>query len=245
MLVGAPNEPGPARWLDLHMMVQVGGQRAQQGRVHALFAAAGLRLIRVQPQLVDCRCWKPSARERVARARDRVRRIARARRRVRAGTLTANAAFSGRTNRARAPTVGETSAVQTLATSLDTAETRLGRRIQPLAAAHPSRSGVIAIPDGHDAFAARSMLADAAERTLDVQYYIYRNDVSGGSCSRRCGARPTAACACGSCSTTSTRPVSTRCWRPSTRTRRSKRASSTRSLPAAGGGSRSRPISRA
>lgn len=35
------------------------------------------------------------------------------------------------------------------------------------------------LPDGREAFAARALLADAAERTLDIQYYIWRNDMSG------------------------------------------------------------------
>lgn len=45
--------------------------------------------------------------------------------------------------------------------------------------AHPDRSGIVALPDGHDAFAARALLADAAEDTLDVRYYIWHNDMSG------------------------------------------------------------------
>jgi putative cardiolipin synthase len=45
--------------------------------------------------------------------------------------------------------------------------------------AHPGRSGIVALPDGHDAFAARVLLADAAERTLDVRYYIWHRDMSG------------------------------------------------------------------
>jgi putative cardiolipin synthase len=57
--------------------------------------------------------------------------------------------------------------------------TRLGAACQPLASAHPGLSGVAAITDGRDAFAARALLADAAERTLDVQYYIWHNDRSG------------------------------------------------------------------
>ena len=61
----------------------------------------------------------------------------------------------------------------------DTADTRLGRAVSGLAEAHPLLSGVVALPDGRDAFAARMRLADAAERTLDVQYYIWRNDTSG------------------------------------------------------------------
>ncbi|UHH11399.1 phospholipase D family protein [Luteimonas fraxinea] len=36
------------------------------------------------------------------------------------------------------------------------------------------------LDDGRDAFAARVLLARAAERTLDVQYYIWHDDLSGG-----------------------------------------------------------------
>ena len=61
----------------------------------------------------------------------------------------------------------------------DTGTTRLARVIRPLAQAHPDKSGVVPLADGHDAFAARALLADAAERTLDVQYYIWHNDLSG------------------------------------------------------------------
>ena len=62
---------------------------------------------------------------------------------------------------------------------LDTGGTRLGRAIAPLVVAHPGKSGVHALVDAHDAFAARITLARAAERTLDVQYYIWRNDMTG------------------------------------------------------------------
>lgn len=61
----------------------------------------------------------------------------------------------------------------------NTADTRLGRAIVPLTQAHPGKSGIIALLDGRDAFAARMLLADAAERTLDVQYYIWQLDMSG------------------------------------------------------------------
>lgn len=64
-------------------------------------------------------------------------------------------------------------------TAQDTAETRLGKSVLPLARAYPRLSGVIALADGRDAFAARARLADAAERTLDVQYYIWQKDMSG------------------------------------------------------------------
>lgn len=45
--------------------------------------------------------------------------------------------------------------------------------------AHAGESGLVALHDGRDSFAARVQLADAAVRTLDVQYYIWRNDLSG------------------------------------------------------------------
>lgn len=58
-------------------------------------------------------------------------------------------------------------------------ESRLGRALVPLTAAHPDLSGVLPLKRGLDAFAARVLLADAAERSLDVQYYIWRGDLSG------------------------------------------------------------------
>ena len=61
----------------------------------------------------------------------------------------------------------------------DTAATRLGKAIAPLAAANPGRSGIHALRDARDAFAARVLLAQAAERSLDVQYYIWRKDLTG------------------------------------------------------------------
>ena len=62
----------------------------------------------------------------------------------------------------------------------DTATTRLGRAVQQAAAAQPAgHSGVFLLDQGRDAFATRVLLAEAAERTLDVQYYIWRDDMSG------------------------------------------------------------------
>jgi len=61
----------------------------------------------------------------------------------------------------------------------DTADTRLGRAVAPRVEAHAGESGVFALSDGRDAFAARALLAAAAERTLDVQYYIWHDDLSG------------------------------------------------------------------
>lgn len=60
-----------------------------------------------------------------------------------------------------------------------TDDTRLGRAIGPVAAARPGLTGVHLLPDPHDAFAARVALARAAERTLDLRYYIWNGDLSG------------------------------------------------------------------
>ena len=60
-----------------------------------------------------------------------------------------------------------------------TRDTALGKAIRPLVDANPGRSGVYLLGDAHDAFAARVRLAQAAERTLDVRYYIWHNDTSG------------------------------------------------------------------
>jgi len=61
----------------------------------------------------------------------------------------------------------------------NTADTHLGLGVAPLVAAHPRLSGVYALQNATDAFAARYLLASAAERTLDVQYYIWHRDLSG------------------------------------------------------------------
>src|SRR5690554_2418251 len=57
--------------------------------------------------------------------------------------------------------------------------TRLGQAIAPLVAEHPGKSGIHPLSNPHDAFAARVLLARAAERTLDVQYYIWHGDMTG------------------------------------------------------------------
>jgi putative cardiolipin synthase len=62
---------------------------------------------------------------------------------------------------------------------VDTGNTRLGRAIAPVAADHPGRSGIYALADATGAFAARALLAAAADRSLDVQYYIWHGDQSG------------------------------------------------------------------
>jgi putative cardiolipin synthase len=61
----------------------------------------------------------------------------------------------------------------------DTSETRLAREIQPLVKAHPGKSGFHALSDGIDAFAARLLLVKAAQKSIDVQYYIWHDDLTG------------------------------------------------------------------
>src|SRR6266852_1578151 len=69
---------------------------------------------------------------------------------------------------------------RTTSTALfDTGDTKLGRAISPMVVAHPGVSGIYPLPDARDAFAARALLAEGAERTLDAQYYVWRNDMSG------------------------------------------------------------------
>lgn len=60
-----------------------------------------------------------------------------------------------------------------------TRDTGLGQLITPLTAGHSGKSGIVTLAEAQDAFAARLMLASAAEHSLDVQYYIWRNDKTG------------------------------------------------------------------
>jgi len=69
---------------------------------------------------------------------------------------------------------------RTLSTAFtDTQATRLGRSVREAVQMHPGKSGIYPMTDAHDAFAARVWLARAAERSLDIQYYIWRNDITG------------------------------------------------------------------
>jgi cardiolipin synthase C len=61
----------------------------------------------------------------------------------------------------------------------DTADTRLGKALQEGVAAHPGLSGIYALASPQDAFVARVVLARRAERSLDVQYYIWHGDTTG------------------------------------------------------------------
>ncbi|MBS1135759.1 MAG: hypothetical protein H6R02_2900, partial [Burkholderiaceae bacterium] len=58
----------------------------------------------------------------------------------------------------------------------DTGGTRLGRALSADVAAHPGKSGIHPLPGPRDAFAARGVLAGAADKSIDVQYYIWHGD---------------------------------------------------------------------
>ena len=60
----------------------------------------------------------------------------------------------------------------------DTSATRLGKAVEKYGG-RPGESGQIPLPDPRKAFAARVVLARAAERSLDVQYYIWHRDTTG------------------------------------------------------------------
>lgn len=57
--------------------------------------------------------------------------------------------------------------------------TRLGRAVAPLLQEQAGNSGVILLGDGVDAFVGRAVLATLAEKSLDVQYYMFHQDTVG------------------------------------------------------------------
>jgi putative cardiolipin synthase len=61
----------------------------------------------------------------------------------------------------------------------DTAGTRLGHGFGAEAAQHAGESGVVVLNRGIEAFVARYVLAELAEKSLDVQYYIWHADTTG------------------------------------------------------------------
>lgn len=61
----------------------------------------------------------------------------------------------------------------------DTDGTRLGADRREEIKAHPGQSGFLLLGNGLDAFLARAVLAHSAERSIDVQYYLYHNDLVG------------------------------------------------------------------
>ena len=61
----------------------------------------------------------------------------------------------------------------------DPASTRLGQFFGPAADQHPGLSGFSLLGHGREAFIVRLALADLAERSLDMQYYVWDGDTTG------------------------------------------------------------------
>ena len=61
----------------------------------------------------------------------------------------------------------------------DPASTRLGQFFGPAADEHPGLSGFGLLSHGREAFIVRLALADLAERSLDMQYYVWDGDTTG------------------------------------------------------------------
>src|ERR1700682_5604693 len=58
-------------------------------------------------------------------------------------------------------------------------ETKVGKTFAPLAKAHAGDSGFHILSAGIEGLVARVQMIDASQRSLDIQYYIFRADESG------------------------------------------------------------------
>jgi putative cardiolipin synthase len=61
----------------------------------------------------------------------------------------------------------------------DTADTSLGAAVSRWTAAHDGQSGFYPLPAGLDALGARLALIDKAERSIDAQYFLIKDDSAG------------------------------------------------------------------
>ncbi len=61
----------------------------------------------------------------------------------------------------------------------DTAGTQLGYAATSVIATNQDKDGIHGLPEPRDAFAVRMLLADAAQKSLDVQYFIWHGDQVG------------------------------------------------------------------
>ncbi len=61
----------------------------------------------------------------------------------------------------------------------NTDDTVLGMNAGKQRATHPGLSGFVPLSSGLDAFVARVVLASRAERSIDAQYYLFHNDITG------------------------------------------------------------------
>ena len=62
---------------------------------------------------------------------------------------------------------------------VDTAGTLLGHAVAAEVTANPGQTGIHPLSDPHDAFAARLLLAGAAEKSIDAQYFVWHGDQVG------------------------------------------------------------------
>jgi putative cardiolipin synthase len=58
-------------------------------------------------------------------------------------------------------------------------QTAIDRELVRLQAEHPGQTGVAFLSDGLDAYAARAVITQHAGRSLDLQYYIWHDDLIG------------------------------------------------------------------
>jgi putative cardiolipin synthase len=78
----------------------------------------------------------------------------------------------------------------------DHENTALGRQIAKDAAGRPGHSGFSLMRYGHEAFTARIALADLAQKSIDVQYYIWEADATGRILAERLTRAAERGCAC-------------------------------------------------
>jgi putative cardiolipin synthase len=64
-------------------------------------------------------------------------------------------------------------------TITDTADTRLGRGVHKWTQEHGGLSGIYPLSQGMDALGARLRLAEIAERSIDLQYFLMKDDTAG------------------------------------------------------------------
>ena len=62
---------------------------------------------------------------------------------------------------------------------LQPAQSAIDREVVRLQAGHPDQSGVAFLSEGLDAYAARAVITRNAARSLDLQYYIWKDDLIG------------------------------------------------------------------
>ncbi len=61
----------------------------------------------------------------------------------------------------------------------DGSATFLGRTYAGELTANPGKAGILLLPHGRDAFAARALLSRLSEKSIDLQYYMYHQDTVG------------------------------------------------------------------